>query len=76
MLDGVYAVIHLGGFSNDPTANFNPVANYKINTVATEVLANACIECGVERFTFASSASLYDLQLNAEDVSERRNSGN
>jgi nucleoside-diphosphate-sugar epimerase len=68
VLDGVTAVIHLAGLSNDPTANFNPVANYNINTVATEVLADACKRRGIKRLTFASSASIYDLGLNAEDV--------
>lgn len=68
VLDGVDAVIHQAGLSNDPTANFNPRANYSINTVATQVLAEACRDRGIERFTFASSASLYDAGLAAEDV--------
>lgn len=73
VLDGVHAVIHQAGLSNDPTANFNPRANYSINTVATRVLAEACRERGVERFTFASSASLYDAGLAAEDVLKDEN---
>lgn len=73
VLDGVHAVIHQAGLSNDPTANFNPRANYSINTVATRVLAEACRERRVERFTFASSASLYDAGLAAEDVLKDEN---
>ncbi len=59
-LDGVDAVIHLAGLSNDPTAEFDPVANWQMNAVATETLGRACVDRDVERLVFASSCSLYD----------------
>jgi nucleoside-diphosphate-sugar epimerase len=59
-LDGVDGVIHLAGLSNDPTAEYDPEANWQMNAVATETLGNACIERGIERIVFASSCSLYD----------------
>jgi nucleoside-diphosphate-sugar epimerase len=59
-LDGVDAVIHLAGLSNDPTAEYDPDANWQMNAVATETLARACVERDVERLVFASSCSLYD----------------
>jgi nucleoside-diphosphate-sugar epimerase len=59
-LDGVDSVIHLAGLSNDPTAEYDPEANWQMNAVATETLGQACVERGVERIVFASSCSLYD----------------
>ena len=59
-LDGVDSVIHLAGLSNDPTAEYDPEANWQMNAIATETLGRACIERGIERLVFASSCSLYD----------------
>lgn len=59
-LDGVDGVINLSGLSNDPTAEFDPDANWEMNALATEQLGRACLERGIERFVFASSCSLYD----------------
>src|SRR3954469_23183710 len=59
-LDGVDGVINLSGLSNDPTAEFDPKANWQMNAVATETLGRLCVERGIERYVFASSCSLYD----------------
>ncbi len=37
-LDGIDGVSHLAGLSNDPTAEYNPEANWQMNAVATERL--------------------------------------
>ncbi len=68
VLDDVTGVIHLAGLSNDPTAEFNPEANRRMNTVATQTIAEACKRRGIKRFIFASSCSVYDRGLMAEDV--------
>ena len=59
-LDGIDAVSHLAGLSNDPTAEYDPRANWEMNAVATERLAEACKRSGVRRLVFGSSASIYD----------------
>lgn len=58
-LAGVYGVCHLGGLSNDPTADFDPALNEELNDKATQLVANACKLAGVKRLTFAGSASVY-----------------
>src|SRR5579872_231669 len=60
LLDGIEGVVHLAGLSNDPTAEYNPEANWEMNTTATAALAAACRKRGIRRFTFGSSASIYD----------------
>ena len=58
--DGIDGVINLSGLSNDPTAEFDPDANWQMNAIATETLGRKCVERGIERYVFASSCSLYD----------------
>lgn len=60
LFDGVEAVVHLAGLSNDPTADFDPAANWQINAMATKELAQEALAAGVRRFVFASSCSVYD----------------
>ncbi len=48
-LDGVDGVIHLAGLSNDPTAEYDPSANWQMNALATETLGQECVSKGIER---------------------------
>jgi nucleoside-diphosphate-sugar epimerase len=68
VLEGIDSVMHFAGLSNDPMAEFNPKANNDINYVATKRFAGLCKKKGIRRFTFASSCSIYDMGLSAEDV--------
>jgi nucleoside-diphosphate-sugar epimerase len=72
-LDGVTTVIHLGGLSNDPTADFAPDLNSEINVRATRQLALECAKAaharGSEiRFLFASTCSVYYSPARAGDL--------
>ena len=68
-LAGIEAVCHLAGLSNDPTAEYNTAANWQMNAVGTERLVAACITRDIQRFTFASSASIYDDEASSRELS-------
>jgi nucleoside-diphosphate-sugar epimerase len=68
LLEGVQAVIHLAGLSNDPSADYNPTANATINAMGTERVARACLEHGVRRFVFASTCSVYYTRGASDDL--------
>jgi len=68
-LAGIEAVCHLSGLSNDPTAEYNTEANWQMNALATERLVAACKARGIGRFTFASSASIYDSDASSSELS-------
>ncbi len=67
VLDGVSAIINLGGLSNDPTAEYNPDANYQMNTHATETVARMAKQHGIQRYIFASSCSIYDFGVTDQE---------
>ncbi len=59
-LEGVDTVINVGGLSNDPTAEYNPAANFEMNTTAALRLAEMARAAGARRYLLASSCSIYD----------------
>jgi len=60
------AVVNIGGLSNDPTAEYNPRANFEMNTVAAQTLAELARAAGVRRYVLASSCSIYDCGVSDE----------
>lgn len=61
-LDGVGAIVHLAGISNDPLGDLDPATTADVNHAATVGLARTARTAGVTRFVFASSCSLYGAQ--------------
>jgi nucleoside-diphosphate-sugar epimerase len=57
--EGVDAVVHLAGISNDPVGDLNPSTTYDINHLATVHVARTAKAAGVPRFAFSSSCSIY-----------------
>jgi len=71
-LDGIEAVIHLAGLSNDPLGELAPELTDAINYKASIKLAKYAKDAGVKRFIYASSQSIYgisntDSELNEDD---------
>ena len=62
-------VIHLACISNDPSFELNPKLGESINFKAFEPLVKISKECGVERFIYASSSSVYGIK-NTKNVDE------
>jgi nucleoside-diphosphate-sugar epimerase len=58
-LQGLDAVIHLAGMSNDPAGDLSPDATYDVNWKASVRLAEMAKEAGVGRYIFSSSCSVY-----------------
>jgi len=59
LLDGVDAVVHLAGISNDPMGNTFEEVTLDINYRASIELAKKGKQKGVRSFVFASSCSMY-----------------
>lgn len=57
--EGIDAVLHLAGLSNDPLGDLNPELTYAINHRASLRLAELAKKAGVRRFVFSSSCSNY-----------------
>jgi nucleoside-diphosphate-sugar epimerase len=69
-LDGVDAVIHLAGLSNDPLGEFDSALTEEINLGGTIRIAEICKGVGIRRFVFASSQSMYGISGNETELDE------
>lgn len=59
-----YAVIILGGLSNDPMANLNPLLNYDHNLKLTAYLLDLFRNSKIKKVIFGSSCSVYGFSKN------------
>ena len=69
VLIGHDAVIHLACISNDPSFELNPELGKSINLDAFGPLVDVSRQCGVSRFIYASSSSVYGIK-EEKDVHE------
>jgi len=58
-LEGVDAIVHLAGLSNDPLGDLDPRLTFEINHEATIRLAEIAKRLGIRRFVYASTCSVY-----------------
>lgn len=75
-LDGIDAVIHLAGLSNDPAGELQPSATEDINYSGTIRLAEIAKRKGVQRFIYASSQSMYGISNVDEELDEDQSEKN
>ena len=69
-LDGIDAVIHLAGLSNDPLGELAPELTDVINYKASVKLAKYAKDAGVKRFVYASSQSMYGISDTDSELDE------
>ncbi len=58
-IEGVDAVVHLGGIVGDPATALDPRKTLEYNLHSTQLLASICKYHGLNRFLFASTCSVY-----------------
>jgi nucleoside-diphosphate-sugar epimerase len=61
-LDGVDGIVHLSSVANDPCGDLDPTLTWEISCLATMQLADKAARCGVKRFVYASSGSVYGVK--------------
>jgi nucleoside-diphosphate-sugar epimerase len=59
VMQGVDSVVHLGAIVGDPACELDRELTTEVNLSATRMVAEVAKLCGVERFVFASTCSVY-----------------
>ena len=75
-LKGIDAIIHLAALSNDPLGEFDESLTEDINFNATVELASLSKKCGIKRFIFASSQSMYGVSDMDTELDEEKSKKN
>ncbi|MFC5970130.1 NAD-dependent epimerase/dehydratase family protein [Halomarina salina] len=58
-IEGVDAVVHLGGLVGDPASSLDPSRTLALNLHAVKLVADVCKYHQINRFLFASTCSVY-----------------
>ena len=69
-LDGIDAVVHLAGLSNDPLGALNESLTDEINRDGALRLLDLARNAGVGRFVYASSQSMYGIAATDDELDE------
>jgi len=69
-VEGVDAIIHLAGLSNDPLGELAPGLTEEINLQGTLKLAEYAKRSGVQRFIYSSSQSMYGISNTGFELDE------
>lgn len=59
VMQGIDSVVHLGAIVGDPACELDKELTTEVNLSATRMVAEVAKLCGVERFIFASTCSVY-----------------
>jgi nucleoside-diphosphate-sugar epimerase len=59
VMQGVNSVVHLGAIVGDPACELDRELTTEVNLSATRMVAEVARLCGVDRFVFASTCSVY-----------------
>jgi nucleoside-diphosphate-sugar epimerase len=68
-LKGVDTIIHLANIANDPCGDLNSKLSWEVNCLALMNMLEKAIACGVKKFIYASSGSVYGVK-DEEQVTE------
>ena len=69
-VQGIDAIIHLAGLSNDPAGELQPELTEQINLNATIKLGKLARAAGVKRLIYASSQSMYGISSSNTELDE------
>ena len=61
-MKGLDGIIHLASVANDPCGDLDPKLTWEISALGTMRLADKAARCGVKRFIYASSGSVYGVK--------------
>jgi UDP-glucose 4-epimerase len=65
------AIIHIAGYKSVAESIVNPFKYYDNNVSKTNILLKAMVNCGIKNFIFSSSAAIFGIPQNTENIDEQ-----